>query len=148
MPAGRRGAAGGRRLVAEEGPFVAFCPPAARFPWETWILPRRHASHFHEIEESSLAQLAQITRRVIGAMERVIPRLAYNYIIHSAPFDTHSLDHYHWHMEIIPRVASIAGFEWGTGCYINPVLPEEAAESLMRRRSGRSRRRVAAMHAA
>jgi UDPglucose--hexose-1-phosphate uridylyltransferase len=123
---------GGRRVVAEEGPFVALCPFAARFSWETWILPRQHASHFHGIEESSLAQLAQITRRVLRAMERVIPRLAYNYIIHSAPFDTHSLDHYHWHMEIIPRVASIAGFEWGTGYFINPVLPEEAAESLRR----------------
>jgi len=123
---------GGPRVVAEEGPFVALCPPAARFAWETWILPRRHAGHFHRIEESSLAQLAQITGRVLGSMERVIPRLAYNYIIHSAPFDTHSLDHYHWHMEIIPRVASIAGFEWGTGYFINPVLPEVAAESLRR----------------
>jgi UDPglucose--hexose-1-phosphate uridylyltransferase len=124
--------ADGRRLVAEEGAFVALCPPAARFSWETWILPRQHAAHFHGVEESSLAQLAQITRRVLGSMERLIPRLAYNYIIHSAPFDTHTLDHYHWHMEIIPRVASIAGFELGTGYYINPVLPEEAAESLRR----------------
>ncbi|HEY1786405.1 MAG TPA: HIT domain-containing protein, partial [Pirellulales bacterium] len=122
----------GLRVVAEEGPFVAVCPFAARFSWETWILPRRHASHFHGIEEVSLAQLAQITGRVLGAMERVIPRLSYNYIIHSGPFDTHSLDHYHWHMEIIPRVASVAGFEWGTGYFINPVLPEEAAESLRR----------------
>jgi UDPglucose--hexose-1-phosphate uridylyltransferase len=124
--------AGGGRLVAEVGPFVALCPPAARFAWETWILPRQHASYFHGIEESSLAQLAQITRGVIGSMEQAIPRLAYNYIIHSAPFDTPSPDHYHWHMEIIPRVTSIAGFEWGTGCYINPVLPEEAAETLRR----------------
>ncbi|HEX4143367.1 MAG TPA: DUF4921 family protein [Pirellulales bacterium] len=123
---------GGPRVVAEEGPFVALCPPAARFSWETWILPRQHAGHFHAMQESSLAQLAQLTGRVLGSMERVIPRLAYNYIIHSAPFDTHSLDHYHWHMEIIPRVASIAGFEWGTGYFINPVLPEVAAESLRR----------------
>ncbi len=118
------------RLVAEVDEFVAFCPFAARFPWETWIVPRRHESHFHRIEQSSLAQLAQITRRVIESLEGLIPGLAYNYIIHSAPFDTHALDHYHWHMEIIPRVARIAGFEWATGCFINPVLPEVAAERL------------------
>ena len=122
----------GLRLVAEEGPFVAICPFAARFSWETWILPREHAHHFHRVEESSLAQLAQLIRRVLTAMDRVIPRLAYNYIIHSAPFDTHAVDHYHWHMEILPRTAGIAGFEWGTGYFINPVLPEKAAESLGR----------------
>jgi UDPglucose--hexose-1-phosphate uridylyltransferase len=124
------------RLVAEVGEFVAFCPFAARFPWETWIVPRLHASHFHRIEQSSLAQLAQLTRQVIESLERVIPGLAYNYIIHSAPFDTHALDHYHWHMEIIPRVARIAGFEWATGCFINPVLPELAAERLRQVSSG------------
>jgi UDPglucose--hexose-1-phosphate uridylyltransferase len=120
------------RLVAQNEAFVAFCPPAARFAYETWIVPRRHASHFHADEELSFAQLAQLMGRVIGALERLIPGLAYNYIIHSAPFDTHSPDHYHWHIEIIPRVASFAGFEWGTGCYINPVLPEAAAETLRR----------------
>jgi UDPglucose--hexose-1-phosphate uridylyltransferase len=128
--------ADGPRRVASAGAFVAFCPPAARFPWETWIVPRGHTDHFYETGESSLAQLAQLTRRVIAAMERLIPGLAYNYIIHTAPFDTHALDHYHWHMEVIPRVASIAGFEWGTGCYINPVLPEEAAERLRGADSG------------
>ncbi len=122
--------ADGRRWVAGEGGFVAFCPYAARFPWETWIVPRRHACDFRQIEGSSLAQLAQLTSRVIGRLERQIPGLAYNYIIHTAPFDTHALDHYHWHMEIIPRLSNVAGFEWGSGCFINPVLPEDAAERL------------------
>jgi UDPglucose--hexose-1-phosphate uridylyltransferase len=126
----------GPRRVASVGEFAAFCPPAARFPWETWIVPSGHVNHFYETGESSLAQLAQLIRRVIAAMERLIPGLAYNYIIHTAPFDTYTLDHYHWHMEVIPRVASIAGFEWGTGCYINPVLPEEAAERLRGADSG------------
>ena len=108
--------------MAGEGGFVAFCPYAARFPWETWIVPRRHACDFRQIEDSSLAQLAQLTSRVIGRLERQIPGLAYNYIIHTAPFDTHALDHYHWHMEIIPRLSNVAGFEWGIGLLYQPGL--------------------------
>ena len=54
----------------------------------------------------------------------------YNYIIHTAPFDTQELQHYHWHMEIMPRLTRVAGFEWGSGFYINPVLPEQAAAFL------------------
>ena len=66
--------------------------------------------------------------RVLEKIETALDRPAYNYIIHTAPFDTFALDHYHWHIEIIPRVTKTAGFEWGTGFYINPVPPEEAAK--------------------
>ena len=120
------------RIVVELDDFVAFCPFASRFPLETWILPKTHGSHFEEVPQASLAQLAQITRRVIGKIESAIERPAYNYIIHTAPFDTHSLAHYHWHIEVIPRVTNIAGFEWGTGFYINPVSPEEARAKCLR----------------
>ena len=121
---------GGERMVMELGDFAAFCPFASRFPWETWLLPRTHGSHFEDLAQENLLQLAQIMRRVIVAIERVIDRPAYNYIIHTAPFDSPALGHYHWHMEIIPRVTNIAGFEWGTGFYINPLPPEEAAGRL------------------
>ena len=57
-------------------------------------------------------------------------RPAYNYSIHTGPFDTQPLPHYHWHIEIIPRLTCVAGFEWGTGFYINPVAPEQAAAFL------------------
>jgi UDPglucose--hexose-1-phosphate uridylyltransferase len=60
-------------------------------------------------------------------IEIALDRPAYNYIVHTSPFDTQSLAHYHWHIEIIPRVTKMAGFEWGSGFYINPVPPEEAA---------------------
>jgi UDPglucose--hexose-1-phosphate uridylyltransferase len=120
----------GERIVVELDDFVAFCPFAARFPFETWILPKSHGSHFESVDSEQLLQLAQIMRRVIGRIEQVIDRPAYNYIIHTAPFDTPALGHYHWHIEIIPRVTNVAGFEWGTGFYINPVLPEKAAASL------------------
>ncbi len=66
-------------------------------------------------------------KRVLTKIETALDRPAYNYIIHTAPFDTPAIGHYHWHIEIIPRVTKTAGFEWGTGFYINPVPPEEAA---------------------
>jgi UDPglucose--hexose-1-phosphate uridylyltransferase len=63
-------------------------------------------------------------------IEAALDRPAYNYILHTAPFDTHELPHYHWHIEIMPSLTRPAGFEWGTGFYINPVPPEEAARFL------------------
>jgi UDPglucose--hexose-1-phosphate uridylyltransferase len=75
-------------------------------------------------------ELSGMFRRVITKVEAALDRPAYNYIIHTAPFDTGPLKHYHWHIEIIPRLTKTAGFEWGTGFYINPVPPEEAAAFL------------------
>ena len=116
-----------RRIVFDSPGFVAFCPFAARFPFETWIVPTNHASHYETISRSSCEELARVVHRVVGKIETALDRPAYNYIIHTAPFDTQAIGHYHWHMEIIPRVTKTAGFEWGTGFYINPVPPEEAA---------------------
>jgi UDPglucose--hexose-1-phosphate uridylyltransferase len=121
--------------VVDSPGFVAFCPFAARFPFETWIVPRVHASHYETLSRDAAEELAAVLREVIAKIEAALDRPAYNYIIHTAPFDTLSLGHYHWHIEIIPRVTKTAGFEWGTGCYINPVPPEEAA-SFMRREVG------------
>jgi UDPglucose--hexose-1-phosphate uridylyltransferase len=119
-----------QRIVLESHDLVAFCPFAARFPMETWIFPRRHASHFELCEPSSLAELAEMLRSVVAKIERSLDNPSYNYILHTAPFDTHDLSHYHWHIEIIPRTTSTAGFEWGAGYFINPVPPEEAAALL------------------
>ncbi len=116
-----------KRIVVDSPGFVAFCPFAARFPFETWILPSNHASHYETLSRSSAEELARVIKRVLAKIETALDRPAYNYIIHTAPFDTSALGHYHWHIEIIPRVTKTAGFEWGTGFYINPVPPEEAA---------------------
>jgi UDPglucose--hexose-1-phosphate uridylyltransferase len=116
-----------KRIVFDSPGFVAFCPFAARFPFETWILPTSHASHYESLTRSGAEELARVMKRVLGKIETALDRPAYNYIIHTAPFDTQSLGHYHWHMEIIPRVTKTAGFEWGSGFYINPVPPEDAA---------------------
>jgi UDPglucose--hexose-1-phosphate uridylyltransferase len=116
-----------KRIVFDSPGFVAFCPFAARFPFETWIVPTSHASHYESLSRGESEELARVLRRVLGKIETALDRPAYNYIIHTAPFDTLALGHYHWHIEIIPRVTKLAGFEWGTGFYINPVPPEEAA---------------------
>jgi len=115
------------RILVDSPGFVAFCPFAARFPFETWIVPTAHASHYETLSRAQSEELARVVQRVLEKIEAALDRPAYNYIIHTAPFDTFALDHYHWHIEIIPRVTKTAGFEWGTGFYINPVSPEEAA---------------------
>jgi UDPglucose--hexose-1-phosphate uridylyltransferase len=119
-----------KRIVFDSPGFVAFCPFASRFPFETWILPKPHASHYENIQKNGIEDLAGVLRQVIGRIETALDRPAYNYIIHTGPFDTPELAHYHWHIEIIPRLTKMAGFEWGTGFYINPVPPEEAASFL------------------
>lgn len=122
--------AGEKRIVLDTPGFVAFAPFASRFPFETWILPKQHASHYESVSRHAVDELAHVMKQVIGKIETALDRPAYNYIVHTAPFDSPDLGHYHWHIEIIPRLTKTAGFEWGTGFYINPVPPEEAAAFL------------------
>lgn len=119
-----------KRMVLDTPGFVAFCPFASRFPFETWLLPKVHSSHYENIQKNGVEELAGVLRQVIAKIEMALDRPAYNYIIHTAPFDTQELAHYHWHIEIMPSLTKAAGFEWGTGFYINPVPPEEAAAFL------------------
>jgi UDPglucose--hexose-1-phosphate uridylyltransferase len=119
-----------KRIVLDTPGFVAFCPFASRFPFETWVLPKNHSSHYENIQKNGVDDLAGVMKQVIAKIESALDRPAYNYIIHTAPFDTQELAHYHWHIEIIPSLTKPAGFEWGTGFYINPVPPEEAAAFL------------------
>lgn len=118
------------RMVAESEHFVAFCPYASRFPFETWVVPKRHVARFDLEEEPALRNLALIMRTTLLKLERSLHLPPYNYIVHTTPFDQPPLEYYHWHIEIIPRLTKVAGFEWGTGFYINPVPPEDAAEFL------------------
>jgi UDPglucose--hexose-1-phosphate uridylyltransferase len=121
---------GDDRIVMTTDHFVAIAPYASRFPFETWILPRRHESHFERSSRHEIEDLAFILKRVLKRIEGALDCPPLNYMIHTAPFNVDPLDHYHWHIEIIPRVTRTAGFEWGTGFYINPVPPEAAAEYL------------------
>jgi galactose-1-phosphate uridylyltransferase (family 1) len=118
------------RLVLKTERFVAITPYAARFPFETWILPRRHSSHFEASSAADIEELAFVLRRVLRKLELALKTPPYNYMFHTAPFQTPPLPSFHWHIEVIPRVTRTAGFEWGTGFYINPVAPETAAAFL------------------
>ncbi|HHT9118342.1 MAG TPA: galactose-1-phosphate uridylyltransferase [Candidatus Hypogeohydataceae bacterium YC38] len=120
----------GSRMVLEGEHFVTFAPYAARFPFELWILPKNHSSHFENIQRSEVEELAETLRAALCKLEGALEQPPYNFIIHTSPFDQPELAHYHWHIEIIPRLTRVAGFEWGTGFYINPVPPENAAEYL------------------
>ncbi|MBI2899979.1 MAG: galactose-1-phosphate uridylyltransferase [Planctomycetes bacterium] len=120
----------GIRLVCETQQFVSFEPFASRFPFETHIIPKRHHSHFESIDEGAMGELASILRTTMLRIEKAVNHPPYNYLIHTSPLNTPPLEHYHWHFEIIPRITRVAGFEWGTGFYINPVPPEHAAQYL------------------
>lgn len=118
------------RVIDGSEDFIALCPFASRFAYEMWVLPTEHASHFDQVPTDQLPQLGQLVRRCVARMEDRAGQPAYNYMVHSAPFDTGTLDHYHWHIEILPRISKAGGFEWGTGFHINSVPPEEAAWKL------------------
>lgn len=120
----------GSRLIAEHPGFVVLAPYASRLPLETWIVPRRHASHFEQTGNDELNELAVTLHATLVMLEEALEPVAYNLVLHTAPFDTSALGHYHWHIEIIPRVTKTAGFEWGSGFYVNPLPPEEAAKRL------------------
>jgi UDPglucose--hexose-1-phosphate uridylyltransferase len=119
-----------KRVIAENAELVALAPYAPRFAFETWLLPRRHASRFEEAPRHEYEALARLLRSVLQRMNRALESPSYNLIVHTSPFSQDTAEYYHWHIEIIPKLTKIAGFEWGTGFYINPTSPEEAARVL------------------
>ncbi len=118
------------RIVAQTEHFVALCPWASSFAYQVMILPKRHSSSFLSLEDRGIGELANFTRDLVGSIERALGPTAYNWYFHTEPFDTPSPDHYHWHIEIIPRLTKVAGFELATGVFINSVTPEKAADIL------------------
>ena len=120
----------GVRLVAENEKFFALCPFAPRFPFELWIVPKEHQSSFEDTSRTEFRYLAALLKDMLGRLEAVLDHPAYNYIIHTSPVPDGVNDYYHWHLEIMPKLTNLAGFEWGTGFYINPTPPEEAAKFL------------------
>ena len=118
------------RVIAEAADFVAIAPYASRFPFETWLLPRRHRARFEDSTPGEYASLARVLKDILLRMNTTLASPPYNLIVHSAPLQDDVGDYYHWHVEVIPKLTRVAGFEWGTGFYINPTGPEEAAEVL------------------
>jgi UDPglucose--hexose-1-phosphate uridylyltransferase len=126
----RQERSGGGRLILEEGGFVALAPFAPRVPFETWILPATHRSSFEDTGPGELEGLAELLGEILARMSGVLGDPAYNLMLHSAPLRAPALDHFHWHLEVIPKLTRVAGFEWGTGFFINPTPPEESAKYL------------------
>ena len=126
-----------QRLVAENTDFVAFTPFASRFPFQMCVLPKSHDSAFSRISGSQMGSLAHILRDVLQKLDRTLGQLSYNLSLQDRPFVRRRKDYwetieadFHSHLEILPQVARITGFEWASGFFYNPVPPEMAARCL------------------
>lgn len=118
------------RVVAENEDFVTLSPYAPRFPFETWIAPRRHEAFFEHSSPRNFESLAKAVKSLLTRTDQVLDCPAYNLVLQSAPLRGSHVESYHWHIEFMPRLTRIAGFEWGTGFYINPTSPEDATRYL------------------
>jgi UDPglucose--hexose-1-phosphate uridylyltransferase len=127
----------GERIILETRNFVAFCPYAAQFPFESWIIPKRHCCAFHEITDDEIEDMGLILMSVLQKLRKVFNDPPFNYYIHTAPNMVprrghwHTLgEDFHWHLELIPRLVRTSGFEWGSGFYVLYTSPENAAKYL------------------
>jgi len=130
----------GDRIVLLTDFFVVFCPYDSFFPFEMWILPREHNHDFTTLNSDGLYQLSITLKDVLTKLLNLLNDPPLNIVLHTSPIQRLSPSHpdywrtlvqdYHWHIELIPRLTRIAGFEWGTGYYINPTFPEESARLL------------------
>lgn len=123
------------RVVSANQDFVAITPYASRFPFEVHIYPRRHEEDFVEAPDVLLESMAKMLKEVLFGLRIALLDPPFNFMIRTRPRLAASDplgegDHFHWHLEIIPRLTQVAGFEWGTGFYINPTPPEQAAQFL------------------
>jgi len=119
-----------KRLVYENDYFLAIEPYAPRFPFETWILPKQHIASFEDTEEALFKTMADMFSMVFKKIDGALNYPPFNFTLHTSPVDNRHKDCYHWHFEITPWLSHLSGFEWGTGFYINPTAPEEAAQIL------------------
>jgi UDPglucose--hexose-1-phosphate uridylyltransferase len=117
----------GRRVICENDDYIAIAPFAPRSPFETWVLPKEHSSAFGP-PNNSFEGLVEIFQRVLKQLDRILEMPPYNFMIHTSPINSEQNDYYHWHIEVKPNLTKMAGFEWGSGFYINPTPPEEAAK--------------------
>lgn len=124
--------ASGERVVAESEAFVALCPTVSRAAYEAWVMPRRRAARFEETaaDPGRRAELAGLLHALVGRLERRIYPWGYNLMVHTAPESPGVEEVFHWRIEIVPRTASLAGFELATGVLLNTVSPERAAAAL------------------
>ena len=120
----------GVRVVSENQDFLAVTPYAPKSPFEIWLLPKEHEASFENCQKHHYESLSLIFTDVLKRMDKVLSLPPYNFILHAAPVRNGVEQYYHWHFEIMPKLTKVAGFEWGSGFYINPTPPEEAARFL------------------
>jgi len=120
----------GSRVFFETKHFVAFIPYAALSPFYSWIYPKRHYSCFGDITDEEVSDLGIMLQTTLKKYYVGLNDPDYNYVIRSAPTDSNNLDYFHWYISVIPRITKTAGFELGSGMYINPSLPENDAKFL------------------
>ncbi len=129
-----------RRIVFESANYIIWAPFASSFPFETWILPKKHLHNYSVMGDKELMDLAYVLKLNLVAAKKLLNDPPYNFVIHTAPsrflrpghpdhWDSIEYD-FHWHLEIVPRLTTIAGFEWGAGLFINSTAPEAAGEYL------------------
>jgi UDPglucose--hexose-1-phosphate uridylyltransferase len=117
------------RIVSQNERFVALCPFAPRFPYEIWLMPRFHAARYESLDKNDLGNLTELFQESLQRLQTALGAPPYNFFLHTAPVHGDH-DHYHWHFEIMPKLTRMAGFEQGSGFFINPVPPEESARVL------------------
>jgi UDPglucose--hexose-1-phosphate uridylyltransferase len=122
------------RIVYTSTHFMVVCPFASVHPFEIHIMPLRHQADYTQASDDELRDLADVMRKVVGKYKKTLGEVHYNYILHTTPSERameesypYGHAHYHWHIEMFPRLTRTAGFEWGSGFYINPTPPEDAA---------------------
>jgi UDPglucose--hexose-1-phosphate uridylyltransferase len=132
-----------KRILLETKHFLVFAPYASRFPFELTVIPKRHECTFEAATDAELTDMGSVMKRTLKAVHDVLLDPPYNFVLHTAPnllpksgYWKTIKDDYHWHVEIIPRVKRVAGFEWGSGFHINPVAPERAIKALRTRVQG------------
>lgn len=116
------------RVIYESDHFVAYCPYASRFAFQTRIVPRTHFNCFPSAPLAMVNELADLCRRVVARLELLMDQPSYNMLLNIAPFELNQNDH--WYFEIFPRLTRAAGYEWGTDIWVNPVSPETAAKQI------------------
>ncbi len=119
----------GPRLVLENSEFIVFTPYASVNPMEFWIVPKKHSANILDLDDDEISIFAKTLKASLKALKDLVNDPPYNYGFHLA-LNEEAQDHYHWHLEVYPKLSIWAGFEISTGTYINTVTPENAAESL------------------
>jgi len=119
------------RIILENKSFLAFCPFVSRFPFEIWIIPKNHSGKFSYMSQEDISLFAAILKDTIAKIKKLFVDLSYNFIIHTSPVNGEGdVESYHWHLEFMPKLTRVAGFEWGSGFYLVPTPPEQAAKYL------------------